>query len=278
VQDMTIRRWPARERGSGKPVVLLHGYPLTHAMWQPQLESLSTSHRVVALDLPGFGLAEEWDVPTTLAGFAESVHRTLAEELPDPMVVVGHSFGGYVALQMYHDHPERFAGLVLANTRSEADTTEARAKRWATIERLNDPLEHLDVEASVQGLLAPQTWERRDPLVDTVRAMVGSARRQTVRAALQAIAERPDLTPVLATLRVPALVLWGEVDHLIPPAQSQAMVARIRDGMGMGIPYAGHLPSLESPEAFSHAVRELLAWADRSPMWSGTVAGSAEKG
>src|SRR5208282_2106310 len=116
-------------------------------------------------------------------------------------------------LQMYHDHPDRFAGLVLANTRSGADTPVARAQRWATIERLNDPAEHLDEDATVQGLLAPQTCERRGPIVDTVRAMVRGARTKTVQAALQAIAERPDLTPVLATLQVPTLVLRGEADH-----------------------------------------------------------------
>ncbi len=252
-------RWPALERGEGSPVVLLHGYPLTHAMWQPQLDALATDHRVILLDLPGFGLAEEWTAPTTLAEFADTVHRTLAREVPGPMVVIGHSFGGYIALQMYRDHPDLFAGLVLADTRSEADTPEARTKRWASIERLKDPREPLDVEAAVRGLLAARTWERRNPIVETVRAMVGGARRGPILATLQAIADRPDLSPVLSTLRVPTLVVWGEEDQLIPPAQSRAMVPRIPEGVGTGIPDAGHLPSLESPAAFSRAVRQLLA-------------------
>jgi len=275
MQDMSIERWPALERGKGTPLVLLHGYPLTHAMWRPQLETLSDHYRVILLDLPGFGLAEEWAVPTSLAGFADSVHRTLVAEVAEPMVVIGHSFGGYVALQMYRDHPERFAGLVLADTRSEADPPEAQAKRRATIERLKDPMEHLDEDAAAQGLLAPQTWARRDPIVDAVRAMVGGVRNETVQGALQAIAERPGLTPVLATIQVPTLVLWGEADQLIPPAQSQAMVPHLPQGMGMGIPYSGHLPSLESPEAFNQAVRQLLAWVDRRALQSGIVGNTA---
>jgi 3-oxoadipate enol-lactonase len=260
MHEVTLRRWPVVERGVGPPVVLLHGYPLTHAMWQPQLDGLAEDRRIILMDLPGYGLAEEWTVPTSLAGFSEAVSKTLATELSGPAVIIGHSFGGYVALQMYRDHPELFAGLVLTNTRSEADSPEARAARMATIERLQDPTEHLDADTVAQSLIAPQTWARRDPIVDLVRAMVGSARSGTVAATLHAIADRPDLTPVLPTLRVPTLVIWGEADQLIPPAQTRAMVDRIPHGMGMGIPYAGHLPSLESPEAFDQAVRELLAW------------------
>ena len=248
----------------------LHGYPLTHAMWRPQLEAFGSEYRVILLDLPGFGLADEWTAPTTLADVAESVHRTLAAELPGPVVVVGHSFGGYVALQMYRDHPEQFAGLVLANTRSGPDTPEAHAQRRATIERLKDPSEHLDVDATVQGLLAPQTWARGDPIVETVRTMVAAARTETILATLEAIAERPDLTPVLSTLHVPTLVLWGEADRLIPPAQSQAMVPLIPHGIGMGVPYAGHLPSLECPEAFAQAVRQLLDLSDWPAAANGT--------
>ena len=265
MDEVTLRRWPAIERGVGPPIVLLHGYPLTHAMWQPQLESLAPDRRVVLLDLPGYGLAEEWTVPTTLAGFAESVSQTLAAELAGPAVIVGHSFGGYVALQMYRDHPEQFVGLVLTSTRSEADPPDARAARMATIERLRDPAEHLDIDAVTQSLLAPQTWARRDPIVDLVRAMVGSARSGTVSATLQAIANRPDLTPVLSTLQVPVLVVWGEADHLIPPTQTRGMVEHIPRALGMGIPSAGHLPSLESPEAFARAVRQLLAWVGPKP-------------
>jgi pimeloyl-ACP methyl ester carboxylesterase len=249
--------------------VWLHGYPLTHEMWRPQLETFAADYRVILLDLPGFGLADEWTAPTTLADVAESVHQTLAAEVPGPVVIVGHSFGGYVALQMYRDHPEQFAGLVLADTRSAPDSPEAYAKRRATIERMKDPRERLDVDATVQGLLAPQTWERRDPIVETVRTMVEAARTETILATLAAIAERPDLTPVLSTLHVPTLVLWGEADQLIPPAQSQAMVPLIPHGVGMGVPYAGHLPSLECPEAFGQATRQLLSWSYPRPTADG---------
>ncbi len=173
-------------------------------------------------------------------------------------MLVGHSFGGYLSLQLYHDHPDQFRGLVLANTRSGADSPEAREKRLATVRRLEDPSQTLDIEAMTRGLVAPTTWEAGGPVVEVARTMVQSARSPTIRNTLRAMAGRPDLTPVLATIRVPSLVIWGEEDQLIAPAETQAMVARIPDASGQGIPGAGHLPSLESPKQFSRALGELL--------------------
>jgi pimeloyl-ACP methyl ester carboxylesterase len=250
---------PMVERGQGTPVVFLHGYPLSHEIWEPQLGSLSVGHRVVLLDLPGYGLAREWPVPDSLAGFAEMVHRTLNRHFSSPIVVVGHSFGGYVALEMFRDHPGQFRALVLTDTRSEADGAEAREKRLATARRLEDPAQHLDVEATARGLVSPRTWERTGPLPETVRRIVRDVPSRTIIGTLKAIAGRSDLTPVLSTIQVPALVIWGEEDTLIPPAQSRAMVDRIRGSSGVGIPEAGHLPSMEAPERFAKTVGDFLA-------------------
>ncbi len=249
---------PVIERGRGKPVVFLHGYPLSHEIWEPQLETLSAGHRVVLLDLPGYGLAREWPVPDSLAGFAEMVHRTLNRHFPSPIVIVGHSFGGYVALEMFRDNPGQFRGLVLTNTRSEPDGAEAREKRLATAQRLEDPSQRLDVEATARGLVSARTWEGAGPVLETIRRIVRDVPSRTLIGTLRALAGRPDLTPGLSTIQVPALVIWGEEDGLIPPAQSRAMLPRIRGSSGVGIPEAGHLPSLEAPAMFARAVGDFL--------------------
>jgi 3-oxoadipate enol-lactonase len=249
---------PALERGSGMPVVFLHGYPLHHGIWQPQLEEFSPHHHVVLLDLPGFGLAADVAVPDSLIGFAEHVRAFLERKQLGPAVLVGHSFGGYIALQLFRDHPELFRGLVLTDTRALSDTPEAREKRLAQVRRLADANQSLDVEETTRGLLAPSTWERDRPLVERVRTIVKEARAPALRGSLTAMAGRPDLTPVLPTISVPTLVLWGEEDHLIPPAQTESMVALLQDGAGVGLSGAGHLPSLEAPQAFGAALRKFL--------------------
>ena len=249
---------PLVERGRGKPVVFLHGYPLSHEIWEPQLATLSTGHHVVLLDLPGYGLAREWPVPDSLAGFAELVHRTLNRHFSSPTVIVGHSFGGYVALEMFRNHPGQFRALVLTNTRSEPDGAEARENRLATARRLEDPSQHLDVEATARGLVSPRTWDGAGALPETVRRIVRDVPSRTIIGTLTAMAGRADLTPVLSTVQVPSLVIWGEQDVLIPPAQTRAMVARLRGSSGVGIPEAGHLPSLEAPVVFARAVDDFL--------------------
>jgi pimeloyl-ACP methyl ester carboxylesterase len=223
-------------------------------MWDPQLGTLSRDNHVVLLDLPGYGLAEGATVPDSLSGFAESVHRTLVQRFSGPVVVIGHSFGGYLALELYRRHPDLFEALVLTNTRSEPDSPEAREKRLATVERLRDPAHGLDIEKTAEGLVAPATWKAAGPAIETIREMVRTARTPTIIGTLQAMAHRPDLTPVLPTIHVPTLVVWGEEDRLIPPSQTRAMVAHIRGGVGAGIPRAGHLPSLETPQSFANSL------------------------
>ena len=256
---------PADERGSGRPVVLLHGYPLNRQIWAAQLPVLSETCRAVALDLPGYGNATGLPVPDTLSGFAEAVRASIAARFPGPVVIIGHSFGGYIALELMRNHPEIIDGLVLTNTRSEADSPEAREKRMATVRRVEDPAQGLDVEGTAQGLVAPATWAAQGPIARTVREIVASAPRSAVIGSLKAMAGRPDLTPVLERIRVPTLVVWGEEDQLIPPPQTRAMVARIPSSRGEGIRAAGHLPCLETPEAFNLAILELIARLEPAP-------------
>ena len=249
---------PTIVRGNGDPVVFLHGYPLTHETWKEQLDPLSTDHKIVLLDFPGYGMAASQPIPTTLTGFSESVHTTLHTLSLSPATIFGHSFGGYVALQLYRDHPDDFRALGLVSTRAEADTPEARAKRRATIERLRLPGGTLDIEDTVRSLVSEATARQRPAVVRTVREILQSVPTGTIIPTLQAIADRPDLTPVLSRIQVPALILWGENDGLIPKAQTQSLVERIRGAEGSGFPESGHLAFLESPEAFNRTVRRFL--------------------
>jgi 3-oxoadipate enol-lactonase len=251
--------WPGVEGGKGRPIVFLHGYPLSHAMWTPQLESLARTNRVLLFDFPGYGVSEAAAVPDSLSGFAEVVRRALSRHVREPVVLVGHSFGGYVALELLRRSAEGVAALVLTNTRSGADSAEAREKRLGTALRLSRPGERLDLEATARALVAPSHSTAGGPLRDQVDRMVARPSPPTLVRTLTAMAHRPDLTPVLSTLRIPTLVIWGEEDQLILPAESRSMLAHLSDARGVGIPGAGHLPSLEAPGEFNRTVTEFVA-------------------
>ncbi|MCI4366482.1 MAG: alpha/beta hydrolase [Thermoplasmata archaeon] len=259
------RPWPVEERGDGRPVVFLHGYPLNHAMWAPQIESLSDRGRIILLDLPGYGLAEDWPVPSSFAAYAELVHAALVDHLRSRAVLVGHSFGGYLALALVQAHPELFEALVLADTRADPDRPDVKARRLAAARRLERAGTPTDAQDVAQGLLAPGAWEKGGNVSESVLGMVERARPTTRARTLRAIADRPDLRPALPDIRMPTVVIWGWEDRVIPPAPSAAMVYRIPGSRGVGIPHAGHLPSLEDPTDFDRPIRELL---DRLPAFS----------
>lgn len=250
---------PVRQSGAGPPVVFLHGYPLDHRMWGPEPAGLVPGHRLYLVDLPGYGDAANLDSPDTLAGFSEAVARTIMALSIGPATIVGHSMGGYIALQLYRDHADLFSALVLTNTRSSADNPEARKSRLDTAARLARPGESLDVDAVVKGLVAPRTWEARGVVVDRLKAIVGSARTDRIIPTLEALAGRPDFGPVLGSIRVPTLVVWGESDALIPPAQSREMFQRIAGAQSTEIRGAGHVPCLEAPDEFYRSVSRFLA-------------------
>ena len=255
---------PTLERGSGPAVLFVHGYPLHRAMWRPQLTGLSDAFRISLLDLPGYGTAVDAPVPDTLAGFGDAVRATVEADFGGHATIVGHSFGGYVALQLFQDHPELFDRLILVSTRSGPDSAEAREKRFAMTRRLADPNEHLDVDDVAKTLLSEATWAEHGPVLEVVRAIVASAPNRTLVPTLTAIANRSDLTPVLSKIRVPTLVLWGAGDRLIPPAQTQALATGISGARGVEIPRAGHLSPLEAPAAFDEAVRAFLVGSERA--------------
>src|SRR5436305_12903407 len=123
------------ERGTGLPVLLLHAFPLDHALWQPQLEGLSDCCRVIAPDLPGFGDSQELQAESTVEALADAMKAFLdAVGVSGPVVVGGESMGGYIAMAFARRHPDRLRALLLADTRAEADDEAAKANRASMIE------------------------------------------------------------------------------------------------------------------------------------------------
>ncbi|MEV4555961.1 alpha/beta hydrolase [Kitasatospora sp. NPDC049285] len=261
---MTSPSAPAvREHGTGTPLVLLHAFPFSARMWDAQLERVpgpaGDDARVIAPDQRGFGAAPLADAaqPPSLDTVADDLAGLLDGLGVAQAVVGGLSMGGYVAMAFARRHPERLAGLVLADTKATADTDAARANREriaaAVVERGN--VELLAEERMAENLLAPGT----DPeLTDTVRQMIAEADPHAVAWAQRAMAARPDSLEVLAALEVPAAVIVGELDTLTPLSEARMMAQALGDAELTVIPSVGHLSSLEAPETFNAAVRAFL--------------------
>ncbi|MFN3391219.1 MAG: alpha/beta fold hydrolase [Meiothermus ruber] len=231
------------------PVVFLHAFPYSPAMWAGQLEVVK-GHPVLSPDILGF----------------ESLESAAAHVLVEmdnlgwqKAVFVGLSMGGYVIFRLWNLEPERFAGMVLADTRATPDTPEGARLRLEQAERIRREGMQFFPEATLKGHLGATTHARRPELVAQVRQAQLEADPSRVAKSLEALARRPDSVPLLSSITVPALVLVGEEDTLTPPSDARQMATQIPDSRMLILPEAGHLSNLENPKAFNTALRGFLA-------------------
>jgi pimeloyl-ACP methyl ester carboxylesterase len=255
--------------GAGMPLVLLHAFPLDHAMWVRQAP-LADHLRLIVPDLRGFG-GSTGSVPRGIADLADDVAALLdGLHLERPAVICGVSMGGYVAQHLAVRHPDRVAALVLVDTKLDADTPEARAARGDLAGKVGRLGQSILADAMIPRLLAVPRSDS-DPAVVSRHAenralLQGLVERQpvaTIQAALAALGDRPDMTEAMRDVSVPTLLVVGAEDQITPPACLEAAEAVIPNAKLLIVPAAGHLVPLEAPEVFNRALVEFLAEALR---------------
>ena len=233
------------------PLLLLHPFPMDARFWGPLVAVLDTDREVLTHELPGFGAAPPspgWSI----RGAAQSIAHRIAGETPNGRaVIVGLSMGGYVALALVNDAPERVAALVLADTRAEADAPAAHNARAGAIASIREHGSQPFLGDLVPHLLSPR-------VADTTKRRVieisSEQRQDTFIAALQALRDRPDRTAELSKIRVPTLVIVGDDDAVTPPEAAVTLANRIPGAELTVIPEAGHLCAIEQPAAFADAL------------------------
>lgn len=248
-----------QRQGTGTPVLLLHAFPLHRAMWASQLAHLSPYADVIALDLRGHGESGPISQSHTLDDLADDVAALLDHLGISQVVLAGLSMGGYIALSFTRRHPGRLQGLILADTRAQADTEDGRAGRFALIKTAETRGVDAVVEAMLPKLLSEDARQKRPDLVKQVTDWIRHNPIPAITADLRAMAERPDSIPILPKIKVPTLVIVGEQDATTSPADAQLMADRIPAADLAVIPAAGHLSNVEQPERFNAAV---LAYLD----------------
>jgi pimeloyl-ACP methyl ester carboxylesterase len=266
------------DRGTGLPLVLIHGFPLDHTMWTEQIDALAgpnqdpspgptlssaTAMRVLAPDLRGFGRSRRGTAigdKVTMDQFADDLAAwldTLA--IREPVVLCGLSMGGYIAFQFWRKFAPRLRGLILCDTKSAADTPEAAAGRRGMAQRVLREGPAPLLETMLPKLLAETTRQQRPYLVEQLQSVIAAGDPQGIAAAARGMAERPDMTAALGQIRCPTLVIVGQQDVISPPAEMRGLARAIPGAKFVEIPAAGHMSPLENPVAVSMAMREFLA-------------------
>jgi len=248
------------ERGRGTPLVLVHGYPLDHSMWQGQIDGLSDTCHVIAPDLRGFGASEVMSGTATMEQMADDVAAMLdALKVSGPVVFCGLSMGGYVAWQFALRYRARLAKLILCDTRSGADSPEAAAGRLKTAEKVLAEGAVIAAEALIPKLFAPATFQQQPAIVEVTRQVILRTKPEGIAAALRGMAQRADVTARLGELDVPALLICGEHDGISPPSEMRQIAQQMPRAKFVEIAGAGHMAPLEQPVAVNEAMREFLS-------------------
>ncbi len=244
-------------RGSGPAILFIHGYPLDRTIWREQVGALDGFRRI-APDLRGMGQSDAPDLGYSMSIYAADLAALLNALGVDDVVLCGLSMGGYVALEFVRQWRSRVRGLVLMDTRADADTPEVRRGRDAAVATAKERGASAIADAMLPRMLAPATLGRLPDVAEGLRTLMSSTPVAGMVGALAAMRDREGSESLLPTLGIPTLIIAGEADALTPPDQARAMAKSIPGARIAIIPGAGHLPPVEQPEATTQRLQEFL--------------------
>ena len=247
------------DEGTGSPILFVHGFPLSHSMWQPQIFAFAGDHRVIAPDLRGFGNSNVTEGTVTMEQHADDLAALLDElNVDEPVVLCGLSMGGYVAWQFQQKYPDRLRGLILCDTRSVADTPEGVENRKRLAKMVVENGSEAVASVMLPNLFSPKTGDRDPAVIDELRATIVATSPQGIAGAALGMAERPDVTPLLPNITTPSLLIVGEDDGISPPEEMRDIAAAMPNARLVEITEAGHMSTLENPALVNQVIREFL--------------------
>ena len=239
------------QRGMGTPLVLLHGYPLDHHLWDEVLPLLEGGFNLIVPDLRGFGLSTTVDTLFTMDDYASDIALLLDMLGIQKTAIVGHSMGGYVALAFARLYPKRVRGLGLVSSQAMADPPDRKEGRYKSA---------ADVEQNgIGGVVEAMTTKfTSDPHLQAfARASMEKQKPAAYIGALKAMAERMDSTSLLSSFTFPVVLVHGDADVLIPIDRAREVKAALPNAHLVEVSGAGHMPMMEAKEKTAEALRHL---------------------
>jgi len=253
------------QMGAGEPVILLHGFGGSTYSWRKILPELARSHRVVAIDLNGFGYTER---PKSAGSYTREGQERLVLGVLDALGIerahfFGHSYGGGLSLFIASRHPERFLSLVLVDSSAPTYANDRRSRAAAL-----RPLSAFFIRTvglrprTVRKALLHSYWDDSQVTPELVQAYFDRLRIEGVADAYYGLTAptRDSAGPVeMEKIAIPTLVLWGAHDELISPAAGRRAVERMPNARFVLIENSGHVPMEETPE---EVLREALPFLE----------------
>lgn len=240
-------------RGTGMPLVLLHGYPLDHRIWDEVVPLLEDDFEMILPDLRGFGQSQLVESQYTIADMAADVAALLDELGIENTYIAGHSMGGYIALAFVRNYAQRVLGLGLIASQALGDSPERKDGRYAAA----DEIMRTGVGPVVESMSPKLTPDER--VQAHVRDLVAEQSPIGLANALKAMGERLDATLVLPSFTFPVVIVHGTADELIPVERAREIKATIKPAYLTELSGGGHMPMLEDPQKTADTLRKFLS-------------------
>lgn len=238
-------------RGMGTPLMLIHGYPLDHSIWNDVADQLENDFDLIIPDVRGFGESTTVDAPYSLSDIANDLAALLDSLGVGPTALAGHSMGGYIALAFAKSFPQRVTGLALVSSQAASDTPERKEGRYKTAADV--------VQKGVQ-IVADAMTDKLSPnqsVRDFVRPLIAKQSVAGVTGALKAMAERDDMTSFIASYAQPLVLIHGDADELIPLERAREIKSLVSSAQLVELAGVGHMPMLEMPNETASALKKL---------------------
>lgn len=242
----------------GRPLLFIHGMGLNMEMWQGQIDLFQESHRIISLDLRGHGKSGVNEIQITYRQFVEDIIALLDHLNLDRVILCGLSMGGAIAMRFHELFPQRVLGLVICNSRSEADTNELIYWREEAIKQLQTVGIEPFVNDFMKKIVCEETLSTKPDLVAFLQKMIRDNNPINLARVFLAQAARPDMTDRLDNCKKPALIIGSSLDTLTPAHLMEPMHKRLVKSSFEVIEGCGHLSNLEKPEAFNSLLRSFL--------------------
>ncbi len=244
--------------GKGKTIVFLHGFLEDRHIWDAFSQSLSATYQVITIDLPGFGQSEILGELHKMSLMASAVNQVLEAENVEHCLLVGHSMGGYVAIEFAALYAEKLSGLVFFHSHAAADTKEAKTNRYRTIDIVKKNKKQF-ISSFIPLLFAENNVQKFKLEIKELQQRSESITAESVIASLAGMALRHDRQPLLEELTIPVLFIVGKEDSRIPMDKIVSQLQMPRHSEAIILGDIGHMGFLEAADITCAAIANFAA-------------------
>ncbi len=246
--------------GSGPPLLLVHGFPLSHQMWLPQIEYFQSRFTVIAPDLRGFGNSDISTGIVTMEQHARDLDMLLQVlNIEDPVSYCGLSMGGYIAWEFWKHFTDRLRTLILCDTKAEADSEEGITQRLKMAELVLRHGPEVISTAMIPNLISESSLQKQSHISENLISMIEATNNEGIAASQKGMAARSDFSNQIKNIRIPTLFIVGSEDRLTPPEVMKQMCSQVPDSKYFEVSEVGHMAPMEAPDAVNQAMDDFLS-------------------